>query len=69
MPQTNRIELFDTTLRDGTQGAGVTLSARDKGRIARRLDAFGIDVIEGGWPGSNPKDQGFFEDARDEDWM
>ena len=68
MPQTNRIELFDTTLRDGTQGAGVTLSARDKGRIARRLDAFGIDVIEGGWPGSNPKDQAFFEDARDEDW-
>jgi 2-isopropylmalate synthase len=62
------IELFDTTLRDGTQGEHVTLSARDKGRIARRLDAFGMDVIEGGWPGSNPKDQAFFDDARDEEW-
>ena len=62
------IELFDTTLRDGTQGEHVTLSARDKGRIARRLDAFGIDVIEGGWPGSNPKDQAFFDDARTEEW-
>ena len=58
------VELFDTTLRDGTQGEHVTLSARDKMRIARRLDAFGIDVIEGGWPGSNPKDQAFFEKAR-----
>ncbi len=62
------IELFDTTLRDGTQGEHVTLSARDKARIARRLDAFGIDVIEGGWPGSNPKDQAFFERARDTEW-
>lgn len=62
------IELFDTTLRDGTQGEHVTLSARDKIRIARRLDAFGIDVIEGGWPGSNPKDQAFFEQARNVEW-
>ena len=61
------IELFDTTLRDGTQGEHVTLSARDKVRIAQRLDAFGIDVIEGGWPGSNPKDQAFFEHAKDLD--
>ena len=66
MPDT--IEVFDTTLRDGTQGEHVTLSARDKVRIARRLDAFGIDVIEGGWPGSNPKDQAFFDDARTEEW-
>ena len=66
MPDT--IEVFDTTLRDGTQGEHVTLSARDKMRIARRLDAFGIDVIEGGWPGSNPKDQAFFENARTEEW-
>ena len=65
---TDSIELFDTTLRDGTQGQHVTLSARDKVRIAQRLDAFGIDVIEGGWPGSNPKDQAFFEEARDQDW-
>jgi 2-isopropylmalate synthase/homocitrate synthase family protein len=62
------LELFDTTLRDGTQGEHVTLSARDKMRIARRLDAFGIDVIEGGWPGSNPTDQAFFEAARGETW-
>jgi 2-isopropylmalate synthase len=62
------IELFDTTLRDGTQGEHVTLSARDKVRIAQKLDAFGIDVIEGGWPGSNPKDQAFFEQAKDHDW-
>jgi 2-isopropylmalate synthase len=62
------IELFDTTLRDGTQGEHVTLSARDKVRIAQKLDAFGIDVIEGGWPGSNPKDQAFFEQAKEEEW-
>ena len=64
----DRIELFDTTLRDGTQGEHVTLSVNDKMRIARRLDAFGIDVIEGGWPGSNPKDQEFFEQAGSEPW-
>ena len=68
MTQASKIELFDTTLRDGTQGAQVTLTARDKERIARRLDAFGIDVIEGGWPGSNPKDQAFFEKAQQADW-
>ena len=62
------IELFDTTLRDGTQGEHVTLSVNDKVRIARRLDRFGIDVIEGGWPGSNPKDFEFFETAADLDW-
>lgn len=62
------IELFDTTLRDGTQGEHVTLSAGDKVRIAQRLDAFGVDVIEGGWPGSNPKDQAFFERAHELDW-
>ncbi|MFH1741690.1 MAG: citramalate synthase, partial [bacterium] len=56
-----RIEIFDTTLRDGTQGEGVNLSAEDKIRVAKRLDAFGIDFIEGGWPGSNPKDVEFFE--------
>lgn len=65
---TTAIELFDTTLRDGTQGEHVTLSARDKIRIAQRLDRFGIGVIEGGWPGSNPKDQEFFERARDLEW-
>ena len=64
----DKIEVFDTTLRDGTQGEHVTLSARDKVRIAKRLDQFGVDIIEGGWPGSNPKDQEFFERAADEEW-
>ncbi len=63
-----RIELFDTTLRDGTQGEHVTLSVNDKLRIAKRLDRFGVNVIEGGWPGSNPKDQEFFELACEETW-
>jgi 2-isopropylmalate synthase len=63
-----KIELFDTTLRDGTQGEHVTLSAHDKLRIAQRLDAFGIDLIEGGWPGSNPKDQAFFASSQEEKW-
>lgn len=61
---TRRIQLFDTTLRDGTQGEGISFSAEDKVRIAKRLDAFGIDYIEGGWPGSNPKDVEFFETVR-----
>ncbi len=60
-----RIQLFDTTLRDGTQGEGVSFSAEDKVRIAQRLDRFGIDYIEGGWPGSNPKDVEFFQRIRD----
>ncbi|HKV43912.1 MAG TPA: citramalate synthase [bacterium] len=63
-----RIALYDTTLRDGTQGAGITLSAADKLRIAERLDAFGFDYIEGGWPGSNPRDLEFFEQARRHPW-
>ncbi len=65
---TMKIELFDTTLRDGTQGEHVSISAADKILIAKRLDEFGIDIIEGGWPGSNPKDQEFFDRARDEEW-
>lgn len=60
----NKIELFDTTLRDGTQGEGVNLSIHDKLIIAERLDDFGIDIIEGGWPGSNPKDEEFFEKVK-----
>ncbi len=59
-----QLELFDTTLRDGTQGEGVSLSVDDKLRIARQLDEFGIDIIEGGWPGSNPRDAEFFRQAR-----
>ena len=58
---TTRIDIYDTTLRDGSQGEGISFSVEDKIRIARRLDAFGIDYIEGGWPGSNPKDIEFFD--------
>jgi len=56
--------LYDTTLRDGTQGENITFSADEKIKIALRLDDFGIDYIEGGWPGSNPKDMQFFDLAR-----
>ena len=59
-----KIELFDTTLRDGTQGEGVNLSVEDKLRIAKRLDDFGINIIEGGWPGSNPRDKEFFKRSK-----
>ncbi len=59
-----RIEIYDTTLRDGTQGEGVTFSVTDKLRVAERLDAFGVHFIEGGWPGSNPRDIEFFEQAK-----
>lgn len=54
------IEIYDTTLRDGSQGEGINFSVADKVRIAERLDAFGVHYIEGGWPGSNPKDIEFF---------
>ena len=60
------IQLYDTTLRDGTQGEGVNFSSGDKLRIARKLDELGVHYIEGGWPGSNPKDMDFFERARTE---
>ena len=55
------IELYDTTLRDGMQGEGMSLSAQEKLRVAHRLDALGIDVIEAGFPGSNPKELELFE--------
>ena len=54
------ITIYDTTLRDGTQGEGISFSSADKVRIAERLDAFGVHYVEGGWPGSNPKDMEFF---------
>jgi 2-isopropylmalate synthase len=58
------VEIYDTTLRDGSQGEGINFSVSDKLRIAERIDAFGIHYIEGGWPGSNPKDIEFFEQAK-----
>ncbi|GAA4716729.1 citramalate synthase [Brevibacillus fulvus] len=60
-----KICLYDTTLRDGTQAEGISLSVEDKVKIAARLDQFGIDWIEGGWPGSNPKDMAFFEKMKE----
>lgn len=56
-----KVKLYDTTLRDGSQAEGISYSVMDKVRIAEELDKFGIHFIEGGWPGSNPKDREFFE--------
>ena len=60
--------LYDTTLRDGTQGENITLSLADKLRVARMLDEYGFPFIEGGWPGSNPKDIDFFAAAKKIRW-
>jgi len=62
---TRRIEIYDTTLRDGTQGEGFNLSLQDKLLIAAKLDELGVDYIEGGFPLSNPKDEAFFRDIRE----
>ena len=62
------IRLYDTTLRDGAQREGLILSLADKLKIARRLDEFGMPFVEGGWPGSNPKDGEFFAAARSMTW-
>ncbi len=60
-----KVTLYDTTLRDGTQGEGISLSVDDKLKIAVKLDKMGIHYIEGGWPGSNPKDIEFFRRIKD----
>ncbi|MGD9002327.1 MAG: citramalate synthase, partial [Anaerolineae bacterium] len=57
--------LYDTTLRDGTQGEGISLSVDDKLKITRLLDRLGLHYVEGGWPGSNPKDGAYFRRVRD----
>lgn len=62
------VSIYDTTLRDGTQGEGFFLSGFDKMRLATRLDEFGVSYIEGGWPGSNPKDIEFFKKAKQQKW-
>ncbi|MFH1645339.1 MAG: citramalate synthase [Candidatus Omnitrophota bacterium] len=59
-----KVKLYDTTLRDGSQAEGISLTVKDKLAIAKKLDEFGIDYIEGGWPGSNPKDMEFFLEAK-----
>jgi 2-isopropylmalate synthase len=62
------VTIYDTTLRDGTQREGISLACSDKLRIAEQLDALGVTFIEGGWPGSNPKDAELFRRARDIEW-
>jgi 2-isopropylmalate synthase len=61
---TGNIRIYDTTLRDGTQGEGISFSVADKLLVAKRLDQFGVDYIEGGFPGSNPRDIAFFSEAK-----
>jgi 2-isopropylmalate synthase len=68
-PPDRPVVLYDTTLRDGTQGENIILSLADKLRIARMLDEFGMPYIEGGWPGSNPKDVDFFAAAKTMTWQ
>jgi 2-isopropylmalate synthase len=62
------VTIYDTTLRDGTQGTGISFSVLDKIRVAQKLDEFGVDYIEGGWPGSNPRDAAFFAEASKLKW-
>ena len=64
MDKARRIEIYDTTLRDGTQGEGFSLSLQDKLLVAARLDDLGVDYIEGGFPISNPKDVAFFQEVK-----
>ena len=61
-----KVEIFDTTLRDGVQFEGISVSSDDKLKVARQLDHLGVHWIEGGWPGSNPKDEEFFQRATTE---
>jgi 2-isopropylmalate synthase len=68
MSDSRRIQIYDTTLRDGTQREGISLSCDDKLKIARKLDELGVSFVEGGWPGSNPKDAEFFTRARQISW-
>src|SRR5258708_27707421 len=65
---TSPVEMYDTTLRDGSQQVGLDLTVEDKLRVAAALDALGVDVVEGGWPGSNPKDKEFFARASELPW-
>jgi len=60
-----KIEIYDTTLRDGSQGEGISFTVQDKLLIAKRIDDLGFHYIEGGWPGANPKDIAFFEAVRE----
>src|ERR1700761_656522 len=66
--KTPRVTIYDTPLRDGTQGTGISFSMLDKIRVAEKLDDFGVHYIEGGFPGSNPKDAEFFNEAKKRQW-
>lgn len=66
MDRNPTVEIYDTTLRDGTQQEGISLTANDKLKVARLLDELGVDYVEGGWPGANPKDDEFFQRAKSE---
>src|SRR4026209_633029 len=66
--RTPRVTLYDTTLRDGTQGPGISFSVLDKIRVAEKRDAFGGHYIEGGFPGPNPKDAELFREVRRRSW-
>ena len=61
-----QLEIYDTTLRDGSQQEGISLTVSDKLRIASLLDELGVGYVEGGWPGANPKDNEFFKRAKSE---
>src|SRR5208337_5639564 len=63
-PNMSRITIYDTTLRDGSQGEGINFSLQDKLLLTRRLDELGVDFIEGGYPLSNPKDFEYFQEVR-----
>ncbi len=64
MNSSQSIKIYDTTLRDGSQAEDIAFSVEDKVRIAQKLDELGIHYIEGGWPGSNPKDLQFFQEIK-----
>ena len=68
MMSERNVLIYDTTLRDGSQAEGVSFTVASKLRVAQKLDQFGIDYIEGGWPGSNPRDMAFFEQATELDF-
>ena len=65
----NSVKIYDTTLRDGSQAEGISFTVEDKIRIAHKLDELGVHYVEGGWPGSNPRDIDFFSKARCEKFL
>ena len=65
----NTVKIYDTTLRDGSQAEGISFTVEDKIRIAHKLDEIGVHYIEGGWPGSNPRDIDFFSKANRENFF